>query len=300
METVVIALEELAHYAESTARTMPVTGVVPRAVAEDQIRHALRALREKRRRLDASAPDGGARWLLDNLWLCEREGASALAAFHAAGRLRTTCEGALVPALCRVLLASGGGRVDEERIAVFLEGFQRKTPLTGRELALLGAAVLVRLAQLYRGETPSGAAAAVYFTALRHIASLDLDAVLEEADAVEHILRRDPAGVYQRMDERSRRDTARASKRFRGGKIKARRASRRRRCALPSAPRASGGVISATGSMKIPSARACRGEAARRTFSQTSFSRLRSPRRARCGQKASSRECWRCCRSRKS
>ena len=129
---------------------------------------------------------------------------------HAAGRLRTTCEGALVPALCRVLLASGGGRVDEERIAVFLEGFQRKTPLTGRELALLGAslraAVLVRLAQLYRGETPSGAAAAVYFTALRHIASLDLDAVLEEADAVEHILRRDPAGVYQRMDERSRRD----------------------------------------------------------------------------------------------
>ena len=187
METVVIVLEELAHYAESTARTMPVTGVVPRAVAEDQIRHALRALREKRRRLDALAPDGGARWLLDNLWLCEREGASALAAFHAAGRLRTTCEGALVPALCRVLLASGGGRVDEERIAVFLEGFQRKTPLTGRELALLGAslraAVLVRLAQLYRGETPSGAAAAVYFTALRHIASLDLDAVLEEADA---------------------------------------------------------------------------------------------------------------------
>ena len=185
METVVIALEELAHYAESTARTMPVTGVVPRAVAKDQIRHALRALREKRRRLDASAPDSGARWLLDNLWLCEREGASALAAFHAAGRLRTTCEGALVPALCRVLLASGGGRVDEERIAVFLEGFQRKTPLTGRELALLGAslraAVLVRLAQLYRGETPSGASAAVYFTALRHIASLDLDAVLEEA-----------------------------------------------------------------------------------------------------------------------
>ena len=210
METVVIALEELAHYAESTARTMPVTGVVPRAVAEDQIRHALRALREKRRRLDAGAPDGGARWLLDNLWLCEREGASALAAFHAAGRLRTTCEGALVPALCRVLLASGGGHVDEERLAVFLEGFQRKTPLTGRELALLGAslraAVLVRLAQLYRGDTPSGAAAAVYFTALRHIASLDLDAVLEEADAVEHILRRDPAGVYQRMDERSRRD----------------------------------------------------------------------------------------------
>ena len=164
METVVIALEELAHYAESTARTMPVTGVVPRAVAEDQIRHALRALREKRRRLDASAPDGGARWLLDNLWLCEREGASALAAFHAAGRLRTTCEGALVPALCRVLLASGGGRVDEERIAVFLEGFQRKTPLTGRELGLLGAslraAALVRLAQLYRSDTPSGSAAA--------------------------------------------------------------------------------------------------------------------------------------------
>ena len=103
METVTIALGELAHYAESTARTMPVTGVVPRTVAEDQIRYALRALRGARRRMEsgADAPDGGARWLLDNLWLCEREGASALAAFHAAGRLRTTCEGALVPALCR-------------------------------------------------------------------------------------------------------------------------------------------------------------------------------------------------------
>ncbi len=210
METVVIELGELAHYAESTARTMPVTGVVPRSVAEDSVRYALRALRGARRRLESSAPDGGAQWLIDNLWLCEREGASALAAFHAAGRLRATCEGALVPALCRVLLASGGGRVDEERLAVFLEGFQRKTPLTGRELTLLGAslraAALVRLAQLYRGGTPSGAAAAVYFTTLRHIASLDLDAVREEADAVEHILRRDPAGVYPRMDERSRRD----------------------------------------------------------------------------------------------
>ena len=173
METVVIALEELAHYAESTARTMPVTGVVPRAVAEDQIRHALRALREKRRRLDASAPDGGARWLLDNLWLCEREGASALAAFHAAGRLRTTCEGALVPALCRVLLASGGGRVDEERIAVFLEGFQRKTPLTGRELSLLGAslraAVLVRLAQLSPGrDTLRRGGRRIFYSAAAH------------------------------------------------------------------------------------------------------------------------------------
>ncbi len=276
METVVIALEELAHYAESTARTMPVTGVVPRAVAKDQIRHALRALREKRRRLDASAPDSGARWLLDNLWLCEREGASALAAFHAAGRLRTTCEGTRPRAL-PVLLASGGGRVDEERIAVFLEGFQRKTPLTGRELALLGAslraAVLVRLAQLYRGETPSGASAAVYFTALRHIASLDLDAVLEEADAVEHILRRDPAGVYQRMDERSRRDYRARVETLsrRKNKSEARVAEE----ALRLAERAEGVRRRHIGYWlyENPSAQAYRGKGARRTFSQTSFSR---------------------------
>ena len=52
METVVIELGELAHYAESTARTMPVTGVVPRSVAEDSVRYALRALRGARRRLE--------------------------------------------------------------------------------------------------------------------------------------------------------------------------------------------------------------------------------------------------------
>ena len=212
METVVIPIGELAHYAESTARTMPVTGVVPRTVAEDMLRYALRSLRAAARRLEASgaAPEGGARWLLDNLWLCEREANAARAEFHAAGRLRTTCEGALVPALCRVLLASGGGRVDEERLGVFLEGFQRKTTLTGRELRLIGAslrtAALLRLAQLYRGDAPAAAAAAVWFTALRHIASLDLASVLENADAVERILRRDPSGVYADMDERSRRD----------------------------------------------------------------------------------------------
>lgn len=210
METDFIPIGELAHYAESTARTMPVTGVTPRRTAENMVRFALRSLREASRRPDAAETSGGARWLLDNLWLCEREGNAALGAFHAAGRLRTTHEGALVPALCRVLLASGGGRVDEERIAVFLEGFQRKTTLTGRELGLLGAAlrtaVLMQLAQLYRDGVPESETAALYFTTLRHIAALELDAVLERADAVERILRCDPSGVYPAMDERSRRD----------------------------------------------------------------------------------------------
>lgn len=208
MEQTVISLDELAHYAESTARTMPVTGVVPRAVAEDMVRHALRSLRESRRRLEAAPDSGAARWLSDNLWLCEQEGESARAAFHAAGRQRATREGALVPALCRVLLLCSGGNVDEERIAVFLEGFQRKTALSGRELPLLGAALrtaaLTRLAQLYRAGEPDAAEAAVYFTALRRIAALDLSGVTERADAVEGLLRRDPSGVYPRMDECSR------------------------------------------------------------------------------------------------
>ena len=57
METVVIPIGELAHYAESTARTMPVTGVVPRTVAEDMLRYALRSLRAAaRRHARADAP----------------------------------------------------------------------------------------------------------------------------------------------------------------------------------------------------------------------------------------------------
>ncbi len=304
METVVIALEELAHYAESTARTMPVTGVVPRAVAEDQIRHALRALREKRRRLDASAPDGGARWLLDNLWLCEREGASRARRVPCRRTASHHMRGALVPALCRCCSPPAAGAWTRKGSPYFWKAFSGKHRSPGASWLFSARRCARRSSSGSRSSTgvrrPSGAAAAVYFTALRHIASLDLDAVLEEADAVEHILRRDPAGVYQRMDERSRRDYRARVETLsrRKNKSEARVAEE----ALRLAERADGVRRRHIGYWlyENPSARACRGEAARRTFSQTSFSRLRSPRRARCGQKASSRECWRCCRSRKS
>ena len=65
METVVIPIGELAHYAESTARTMPVTGVVPRTVAEDMLRYALRSLRAAARRLEEMC-------IRDRDWSCRR------------------------------------------------------------------------------------------------------------------------------------------------------------------------------------------------------------------------------------
>ena len=305
METVVIALEELAHYAESTARTMPVTGVVPRAVAEDQIRHALRALREKTPAAGC-VRTGRRRAVAARQSLAVRAGGSLPRsprsmppdgfAPHARGRSSPRSAGCCSPPAAGAWTRKGS--------PYFWKAFSGKHRSPGASWLFsaraLRAAVLVRLAQLYWGETPSGAAAAVYFTALRHIASLDLDAVLEEADAVEHILRRDPAGVYQRMDERSRRDYRARVETLsrRKNKSEARVAEE----ALRLAERADGVRRRHIGYWlyENPSARACRGEAARRTFSQTSFSRLRSPRRARCGQKASSRECWRCCRSRKS
>ena len=93
---------------------------------------------------------------------------------------------------------------------------------------------------------------------------------------------------------------ARASKRSRAGKIRARCASRRRRCVSLGAPRVSGGVTSGTGSTKIPSAQVCRGKRARRTFWQTFSLRSPSPPRLRSGRKAPLPRRSRSCRSRRS
>ena len=218
-----VSLEALEAYAESTARTLPVTGrVSPRRVCRE-LDGALRALRSRERRLAGTGELTEAeRWLRDNEYLAQREGAEALRAFRTAGSLRGCGEGALLPALCRVLLSVSGGVGDEERLELFLRGFQRSTILRRQELDLLPAALraaaVERLAALYARPEPDGAEAGNLFTTLRRLSALDLGELLESQDRAAAILRQDPAGVYARMDEGSRnayrRQVERLARRF--------------------------------------------------------------------------------------
>ena len=215
MNSVAIPLDAVEAYGESTARSLPVTGTVAAEAGEAAVRSGLRALARAHGALQKRQAGAGgepapeaAQWLLDNWYLAQREGLDACAAFRRAGRIRDTAEGALVLALCRALLVSGGGGADEERCLLFLGGFQKKIVLTRRELTLFPAglrgAALLELAEEYGRPSPDPLRVGALFGALRLWGALDLAAVLERADRTEQILREDPAGIYPRMDEKTR------------------------------------------------------------------------------------------------
>ena len=154
-------------------------------------------------------PDS-ARWLLDNLYLARRAAREVSLTFASAGQLRASGDRALIACVCGKLLASGDGEAEEERIGVFLDAFQERTVLTRRELSLTAAglelAALSNLAEIYERPSPEVRRCAGLFTSLRRLGSLELRDTLEGVDRVDRLLRRDPAGIYPRMDRRSRED----------------------------------------------------------------------------------------------
>ena len=171
------------------------------------LRAAIAALRRIRR---TAGGEGAARWLLDNWYLAEREGVSALSALSRAKRLRACVGSAVLLRCCEKLVDACGGALSEETIEAWLTGFQRALPLTHAEHALLlpamKAAVVISLAGLFDGEEPADETVGAHFTALRTLSSLDLAPMLERTDPLDRLLRRDPAGVYPKMDRASRAD----------------------------------------------------------------------------------------------
>lgn len=149
----------------------------------------------------------GADWLLDNWYLIEREGKLAASELRGAGRLRASCGGAVISSACEALVRECSGEVTAERAARFLADFQRELPLTMRELGLFAPALRLALisgiASAVSGDFDAGLLSRC-ISSLRLFATLDLTKLLEGADMVEAALRRDPAGVYPQMDERSR------------------------------------------------------------------------------------------------
>ena len=229
-----IDIENLERFAQSEGgRLMPFGNARGSAEARRVI-DALRGIHYVQRRITLHptgriCSSGAAEWLLDNWYLAQREGLGAARELKAAGRLRGVGKRrALIMELAEALVRSGGGAVTKERIEVFLMGFQKSRVLTRAELACLisaiKAALVLLLAELAAhllsedsGEALAEAVGAV-FTSLRVLATVDLSCVIERVDLTEGILRRDPSGVYTKMDERTRdsyrREVSRLAKRF--------------------------------------------------------------------------------------
>ena len=171
------------------------------------------ALIERRYGGKSSVP-AALEWIIDNLYIIEREGASALEALRRARRLRQTGEGSVMLELCRALVRSGRGEVTESRCLEFLRGFQSVTVLRRAELYLFPAALRAALieavasvcrAMEFAAESEDFAPALErIFTALRLFSVLDLEELLDGADMTAELLRAEPDGIFSRMDSASR------------------------------------------------------------------------------------------------
>lgn len=204
--------EHLTSYGENAARSIRADGLASGKATAKAIREDLRRLKSAHTallRLSEQTPvDQAQEWLLDNWYLAVREGQDACEAFRHGKHLHTAGKDPRILTLCNTLLRSGGGEVNKKRCALFLEGFQRVTPLSREELGLfvpgLIAAAIHALSDLYRSPEMDGDYAGKLFTSLRLLGTLDFSGLLERESAVEQILRTDPAGIYPHMADSTR------------------------------------------------------------------------------------------------
>ena len=216
---------QLVSYAASTAKLLApdgqgtVRGEIARLRRErGELRRFVSALRE---RAEAGGTLSGAEeWLADNLYLIERESKTAFEMLKGCPALRTCGGESLTFALCRALLRAGGGKLTEERLLAFLDGFQTVCVLRQSELASLGAmlrcAVISAIAEversMRRAQQSDNTAAqghaqllSALFAALRAVPLMDLDTLTARVNVPGLILELDPTGEYPRMDALSKK-----------------------------------------------------------------------------------------------
>ncbi|MCL2083400.1 MAG: hypothetical protein FWH04_09255 [Oscillospiraceae bacterium] len=183
-------------------------------------RAALKASGEKGKGLT-----GAFEWLLDNRYLCKREGQGAYAELIGTGKLPACSDMPYVYELCRLLVGSDPS-LGNERISLFLEGTQKTRGLSERELwcfipmlktviiqeiALIARQLRLTLDSLKKTPRPDAESYSrqssrigALITSLRFLSVADFTVLLQSKSVMEKILCRDPAGLYDKMDEESR------------------------------------------------------------------------------------------------
>jgi hypothetical protein len=148
-----------------------------------------------------------ARWVLDNFRLIL--GAEKETREFALGmrQLRVVRDqsGAETPCVCllaRSYLETGGQGFNEQELTAFLEGYQETADLEIGEIwtlkPALQLALLDRLIEAEASQWP------VLLTSLRRIGETPWKDLFEAVSHTHHVLARDPAGAYSRMDFESR------------------------------------------------------------------------------------------------
>lgn len=214
-----IETEKLAAFAANSAKLLNPDGEGGAAAAVAALRRHFAAVRRchdaiYRRYADADAVPAACEWLLDNWYMVQREGQAALADLRHARWQRRSEQGLLAVCLCRSLLSSGQGWLDDSRCTEYLRGFQTVTALRRRELLLFPAAMRAAIVEAmaavcdtlpYAADTtPQRDALEALFSSLRWLCGADMEELLRAVDLSDAALREDPDGIYLLMDRESR------------------------------------------------------------------------------------------------
>lgn len=214
-----IELSALAEYAMSSARLkLPQQSVSCRS-AISALRQDYRLIMRTHAEIDRRFSDRADipaeyEWLLDNIYMVQREFRTVLSEMNGGEKLRSCENGIMLSGLCSALTASGLGEITEERCREFLAGFQKITVLTRAELklfpAFLKASVIAAIAEacagLYCREEGDDCARRLgaLFTSLRLFSVLNTEKITDDADIPGQILSSDPSGEFPRLDRMSR------------------------------------------------------------------------------------------------
>jgi len=216
----------LAQFGEKTAIAM----LPEESVNGQQISRAVKAqlnvLYNARNWLGKSAHSSApAQWILDNWYLVQREAAEAAITFRRAGRLRavrgSNGHRPYIIELSKAIIEATVGCFTAHRLELFLTGARSGRPFTEQELSLLIPALKLTLVERLAALCPAvkslqeekeqeeeahlNKTMEHIFRAFRLLISADFTKLLEGTSGVEAALLRDPSGMYQQMDDDTRR-----------------------------------------------------------------------------------------------
>ena len=212
-----IKLEKLGDYALDVSKSIRMSGYEKGLRSAEEVLHELSKIKKditrisKRENTENDTPKA-AEWLLDNWYIAEREGKEAALELRKIKRIRKSGSESIIGQLASSLVRAGNGSVDDKRIGKFLDACQENIVLNEYELAafvpMLKAKLIGLLGEASGDITADGAEELFenIFTSLRFLSGFDMGKTLENVNRVERELYLDPAGVYPRMDETTRRE----------------------------------------------------------------------------------------------
>lgn len=209
--------DRIRKYAAGFAAHLEPNGKVSGKKTASETGANLRVIGQTVEKLRAASPSGEtarSEWLLDNWYLVQREAADVRLHLSACGKLPAERGTAVLERLCGRYLTIAGLSAEEETLTAFLEGVQTVYVLSEKELCFLipflKAELLRRLAEACEEKNGAPQKEANFYKAvflsLRFLSGFDPQTFFESVNRLDRILFADPAGVYPRMDELTKRE----------------------------------------------------------------------------------------------